>query len=154
MCEELERLFDRHLEHIGDRLALEADLERLAVVALALALLARHVDVGKEVHFDLDLAVAAAHLAATALDVEREPARLVPPGSRLLRLREQLTDLVEQPDVRGRIRSRRASDRRLVDRDDLVQLLEPGDAPVGAGTLSRAVQAVGGRSVENVVDER
>jgi hypothetical protein len=43
--EELERLLDRHLEHVGDRLALEADVERLAVVALAVALLARDVDV-------------------------------------------------------------------------------------------------------------
>ena len=53
----------RHLEHIRDRLALEADLQRLAVVALAVTLLARHVDVGQEVHLDLDLAVAAADLA-------------------------------------------------------------------------------------------
>ena len=34
--EELQRLLDRHLEHVGDRLALEAHLERLAVVALPL----------------------------------------------------------------------------------------------------------------------
>ena len=68
--EELDRLADRHLEHVGDRLALVADLERLAVVAAAVALLAGHVDVGQEVHLDLDLAVAAADLAAPALDVE------------------------------------------------------------------------------------
>ena len=39
--EELERLLDRHLEHVRDRLALEAHLQRLAVVALAVAHLAR-----------------------------------------------------------------------------------------------------------------
>ena len=85
VLEELERLLDRHLEHVGDRLALEADLERLAVVALAVALLARHVDVRQEVHLDLDLAVAAADLAAAALDVEAEAARLVAARPRLLR---------------------------------------------------------------------
>ena len=59
MCsKKRERLLDGHVEHVGDALALEAHLERLAVVALAVALLARHVHVGQEVHLDLDLAVA------------------------------------------------------------------------------------------------
>ena len=49
-----ERLLDRHLQDLGDVLALVVDLERLAVVALALAHLARDVDVGQEVHLDLD----------------------------------------------------------------------------------------------------
>ena len=82
--EELERLLDGHLEHVGDVLALEADVERLAVVALAVALLAGHVDVGQEVHLDLDLAVALADLAAPALDVEREAAGHVAARPRLL----------------------------------------------------------------------
>src|SRR5262249_32444267 len=74
---ELERLFDRHVQDVGDRLALEADRQRLAVVAPALTLLALDVDVGQEVHLDLDLAVTAADLAAPALDVEREAPWLV-----------------------------------------------------------------------------
>ena len=68
--EELERLLARHVEHLGDVLALARDVERVAVVARALAHLARHVDVGQEVHLDLDRAVARAGLAAAALDVE------------------------------------------------------------------------------------
>src|ERR1700732_2864260 len=72
--EELGGLLDRHVEHVGDALALEGDLERLAVVALALADVALDVDVGQEVHLDLDDAVALARLAAPALDVEREAA--------------------------------------------------------------------------------
>ena len=152
--EELERLLDRHLEHVGDRLALEADVERLAVVALAVALLARHVDVGQEVHLDLDLAVAAADLAAAALDVEGEAAGLVAARPRLLRLGEQLADLVEEPDVGRRVGARRAPDRRLVDRDDLVELLEAGDALVRARAQLGAVQPVRHRLVEHLVDQR
>jgi len=140
MCsKKLERLLDRHLEHVRDRLALEPDLERLAVVALAVALLAGDVHVGQEVHLDLDLPVAAAHLAPSALDVEREPTGLVAPRPRFLGLREQLADLVEQPDISRRIGPGRAPDRRLVDRDDLVELLEAGDPAVGTGPLLGAV---------------
>src|SRR3954469_2603777 len=99
MAEEVERLLDRHLEDVRDRLALEADVERLAVVALAVALLARDVHVRQEVHLDLDLPVAAADLAAPALDVEGEAARLVAARPRFLRLGEQLADRVEQAGV-------------------------------------------------------
>ena len=70
--EEVARLLDRHVEHVGDGLLAVLHLERLAVVALALAHVAGDVDVGQEVHLDLDDAVAGAGLAAPALHVERE----------------------------------------------------------------------------------
>src|SRR3712207_7754737 len=56
----------------------------------------------------------------------------------LLRLGEQLADLVEQPDVGGRVRPRRAADRRLVDGDDLVELLEAPHAAMRARPHLRA----------------
>ena len=55
------------------------DLQGVAVVAGAMADLAGHVDVGQEVHLDLDGAVTRTRLAPAATDVEREPARLVAP---------------------------------------------------------------------------
>ena len=119
-----------------------------------MALLAGHVDVGQEVHLDLDLAVAPADLAAPALDVEAEAAGLVAARARLARLREELADVVEDAGVGRRVRARRAADRRLVDVDDLVDLLDPVDPVVRAGAQPRAVQAVGDRAVEDLVDER
>src|SRR5690348_6945414 len=71
-AEELGALVDGHVEHVGDALTLEGDVERLAVVALALADIALHIDVGQKVHLDLDDAVALARLATSTLDVERE----------------------------------------------------------------------------------
>ena len=76
-AEELERFLAGHLQHVGDGLAFVVDFERLAVVALAVADFARHVDVRQEVHLDLDDAVALTVLAAAALDVEAEAAGLV-----------------------------------------------------------------------------
>src|SRR5213075_1357965 len=117
--EELGGLLDRHVQDVGDRLALEVHLERLAVVAGAVADLARDVDVRQEVHLDLDGAVALARLAAAALDVEGEATGLVAADLRLRRLREQLAHVVEDTGVGRRVRPRGAADRRLVDAHDL-----------------------------------
>ena len=149
------RLLDAHLEHLGDVLALVADLERLAVVALALADLAGHVHVGQEVHLDLDLPVALAGLAAAALDVEAEAAGLVAAQLALGRLREELADVVEHAGVGGRVAARRAADGRLVDVDDLVEVLGAVDAVVLAGAqLGAPVEARRHALVQDLVDQR
>ncbi len=103
--EEVERFFDRHVEHVGDRLALEQHFERFAVVALALADVAGDVDVGQEVHLDLDDAVALAGLAAAALDVEREAARLVAARFRFRQAGEPFADRRERAGVGRRVAS-------------------------------------------------
>src|SRR5690606_39045674 len=56
--EESRRLFNRHVQNVRYALALEDDFKRLAVVALALADVAGDIDVGQEVHLDLDDAIA------------------------------------------------------------------------------------------------
>ncbi len=66
VLEELERFADRHVQHVGDGFALVGDLEGLAVVAGAAADLAGDVDVGQEVHLDLDNAIPPAGLTAPA----------------------------------------------------------------------------------------
>src|SRR3989304_5427484 len=75
VLEEGKGLVDRHVENVRDRLPLVGDLERLPVVPLPPAHLARDVDVPHEVHLDLDDTVPLARLAPAALDVER-----IPPG--------------------------------------------------------------------------
>ena len=129
------RLLDRHVEDVGDRRAFVRDLQRLAVVAAAAADIARDVDVGQEVHLDLDLPVALARLAASALHVERETSRPVAAHARFRRLRHQVADLGEELRVRRGIRARRAADRRLVDVDDFVELIETFDDVVFAGDV-------------------
>ena len=101
--EQPQGLLDRHVEHISDGVALVVDLEGLAVVALALADLAGDVDVGQELHVDLDRAVAGAGLAAAAADVEGEPARQVAAHLGLVGGREEPPDVVEHAGVGGRV---------------------------------------------------
>ena len=152
--EEVERLLDRHVEHVGDRLALERHLQRLAVVALALADVAGDVDVGQEVHLDLDHAVALAGLAAPALDVEREAAGLVAAGLRLRQAGEPFADRRERAGIGRGVRARRAADRRLVDVDHLVEVLQALDGVVRGRGLRRAVELARHRLVERVDQQR
>ena len=101
-------------------LPLEADLQGLPVVALALAGVAGDVDVREEVHLDLEDAVPLARLAAPALHVEGEPARLVAAGPGLGDLGEEVPDGREEPGVGGGVAARGPADGGLVDLDDLV----------------------------------
>src|SRR5438477_106557 len=139
-AEEVQRRRHRHVQHVGDVPPLVAHLERLPVVALPLADLARDVDIREEVHLDLHQPVTLASLATPALDVEGEPPWLVPPHARIRRPREQRADEREHARVGGGVGARRAPDGRLVDVDDLVEMLGALDAVVGARALLRVVE--------------
>src|SRR5436190_1089099 len=152
--EEAEGLLDRHLQDVGDRLPLEADLKGLTVVAPSVAGLARNVDVGQEVHLDLDRPVALARLTAATADVEREAARLVAAHLRLGCHRVELANVVEQLGVGRRVRPRRSPDRRLVDVDHLVVAVDPLTAGVVARLDTHPVQSVRERLVDDLVHER
>ena len=109
--EELGRLMDGHVQDVGDRLVLVTDLQGLPVVAGAVADLAGDVDVGQEVHLDLERAVALAGLAAPTLDVEGEAPGPISPNLRLGHGREDLADVVPHTGVGGGIGPGRAPDR-------------------------------------------
>src|SRR5256885_2833682 len=152
--EEFRRLLDAHVEHVGDRLATVGDLEGLLVVALALADFTRDINIGQEVHLDLDDAVALAVLATAALHVEAEAARLVATDARFRHLGEELTNVGKDACVRRRIGARRATDRRLVDVDDLVDEVQAGNLARGARPILSPVEMLRHPSIQNVADER
>src|SRR5213075_2947611 len=133
MLEEIERLRDRQVEHIGDRLSFITDLQRFTIVPPAFTDLARDVDVGQEVHLDFHEPVALAGFAASAFDVEREPPRTVAAQLRLGQIGEQLANRREQAGVRRRIGARGATDRTLIDIDNLVDVVESFHPIVRAG---------------------
>src|SRR5437867_4381656 len=92
-----------------------ADLEHLRLEALAIALIARHEDVGEKLHLDADFAFALACFTAPARHVEREVTCREAARARVFRGRKQLADRIERLEIGDRIRSRRAADRRLID---------------------------------------
>ncbi len=151
--EQRQSVFNGQVEHVGDGVAVEFHGQCLLIVAAAVAYLALHVDIGHEVHFDAALAVALAGLAAASGDVEAEAAGLVAALARLGQHGEQIADRREDAGVCRRIGARRAADGRLIDAHDLVDLLGAGERVVRAGLFARAVNRLGQRAIENVVDE-
>ena len=152
-AEEIGAFVDRHVEHVGDALAAEQHLERLAVVAPALADVALDIDVRQEVHLDLDDAVALARLAAPALDVEREAARQIAARLGLGQPGEPVADRREAAGIGRRVRARRAADRRLVDVDDLVEKLDAFEPAERRRLLARVVEPLGERLVQGLDDQ-
>src|ERR1700761_281597 len=121
-------------------MAFEAHRERLGVVPTAAADFAHHVDVGQKIHFDAAQAVALAGLAAPAFYVEAEAAWFVAALARFGQHREEFANRSEDAGVGRRIRTRRAADRRLVDLDDFVDVLDAGHAFVGTWRVHRAIK--------------
>ena len=146
-------VFDGEVQDLVDGLSLVADLQRLPVIAAALAGVALDIDVRQEVHLHPDKPVALARLAAPALDVEAEAARSVAPGAGLGDRGEEVPHHAEEPGIGGRIGAGGAADGALVDVDDLVEVLQALDGPMGGRAETGAVQVAGDDREQGVVDE-
>src|SRR5207237_6586939 len=92
MLEKVERVGDRQVEHVGDRLSFITDLQCFPIVTPAFADFARDVDIGQKMHLHLYEPIALARLAAAAFDIERESARSVAAQLRLGEIGEELPD--------------------------------------------------------------
>jgi len=149
----LERRVDGHIQHIRDAVALEMHLQGFAVEAGAVTDIAGHVNIRQELHFDAQFALALAGLAASAMHVERETAGFVAAHLAFGQFGKQPADLFEQAGVGGRVGTRRAPDRRLVDVDDLVEMFQAVNAFMFARLGMRAVQSGGQGIVEHVAHQ-
>src|SRR5262249_39449633 len=84
-------------------------------------------DIGEKLHlFDLD-AVAFASFAATARHVEAEMRRVEAARLGLASRSEEIANRVVDFDVSHRVRARRAAYRRLIDQNDVIQILRAVD---------------------------
>ena len=125
--EQRQRFLDGRVQQVGDRLSFVLHRQRLAVVARAATHVTQHVNIGKKVHLDALHAVAFARFATSTFDVEREAPRFVTTFARLGQHRVELAQRREQTRVSRGIRSRRASDGRLIDLDHLVDVFQSFD---------------------------
>ncbi len=144
----------RHFQQIGDRVAVVLHRQRFLVVALAAADFAEDVDVGQEVHLDAALAFALAGFAASAGHVEGEASGLVATLARFRQHGEEIANLREDAGVGRGIRTRRAANRRLVNANDFVDVLDSGDRLVLTGLFARTIEPLRQRAVEDVIHQR
>ncbi len=116
-------------------LPLIANMKGLAAKPFALADRAGDPDIGEKIHFQPVRAIALAGLAPASRDIEAEPARSVTARFRLGHPREEVANLVKQLDVGRRVGARSSTDRRLVDIDHLVEMLEALDPACAPGSV-------------------
>src|SRR6478672_7177976 len=104
-------------------------------------------------HLDLDDAVALAGLATPALDVEREAAWLVAAHLGLGEFGEPFADWGEGAGIGRWVGARRAPDRRLVNVDDLVEMLQAFDRVMLAWMLAGIGELARHGAVERLDEE-
>src|SRR5262249_35587111 len=119
ICEEQDSFADGHLEHLIDVLALVQHFQNAAFVARAFALFTDQFDVGEKLHFDRYRPVALADLASASRYVEGETPGIVAARLRFARGGEDVANVIERFDVGNRVRSRRSTDRALIDKNDV-----------------------------------
>ena len=140
--EKFGRRIDRQAQYLGDILVLVAHFQGLGVVAGAAAGRARRVHAGQEQQLDHDEAFAVAMLAASLGHVEGKSPRVVFAAFRHLGRRKQFADMVEQPRVSGKVRTRGPPDGFLVDPDQALDLLQSRDDVALHGFGRRTFQRI------------
>ena len=148
-----DRFFYCHLEYIRDAAALVENIQGLAVVASSRADFAGHEEVGKKVHFHAQAAAALASFAAPPFDVEGKASGFVTPRPGFRYLAEELADAAEGARIGGGVRSRRPSDRCLVDIDDLFDQLLTFERIEVARYVQCAMEPRGQGAVKGIAHE-
>ena len=141
-----------HLQHVVDVFSMEFDVEDAALETRAAAFFANQLDVGEELHFDGDSAVALAGLTAATRNVEGKMPGGVAAALGVGSFGEDVADGVESLEIGGGIRTRGAADRGLVDDDHFA------DFAIAVETIAEFLDAVavvfrGERAIEDVMDE-
>ena len=103
---EIDGFRDGHVQYISDVLVFKRDVQRVAVITGSLAHLARHVNIWKEMHFNLDRSITGAGFAATTRNIETETTWLIAAHFRFGGCRKQLSNVVENPRVGCGVRTR------------------------------------------------
>src|SRR6185503_18058493 len=98
--------------------------------------------------------VAGTRFTASALDVEREAARLIAAHARFRKLRKKVAQMREQAGVGRRVGAWCTADRRLVDVDHLVEQLPAVELLVCSRFFLGIVEALRQSAIQSVDDQR
>ena len=138
--EEFRGGIDGQAEHFGDVLAAVFDLERLRVVARAVAGRAGRIDARQEEQLDENEAFAFARFAAAFLYVEGKAARVVAMPPRVFCFGEKPAHMIEKAGVGREVRARRAADRFLIHAHEPLDRFHPAGDLAALGHDCGALQ--------------
>ena len=101
--EEVVGIFYGHIQHFANVLVFVLNLKCLAVIALALTNITRHIDIRQKVHLYFDNAVALTRFTSTTFHVKAETPGLIAACTRFWCLRKQFAHWRKQTRVGGRV---------------------------------------------------
>ena len=151
--EKLTRVIDGHVEDVGNIFALVFDFQRFPVVARTVTNLTGYVHIGQEIHFNADNAIAVAGLAAAAFNIKAKAAGLIAAHLRFGRLAEKLADKIKDPRIGCRIGTRCPANWRLVNVDDLIDVLCATQFLEFSRPVRRMVHRFGQSFIENFIHQ-
>ena len=150
---ELDSLVDGHIENIADGFSLEPDFKSLPIIPCATTDITRNKDVRHKMHAKGFVAVTGTLFTASTFGVEGETILFPATNLGLWKRSKEFTDIGEDVGIGGRIGARCASDRTLIDADNLVNEFQTLDGFVGHRCSQAAVEMPRKDGVEGVVDE-
>ena len=127
VSKKVQRIFNGHIEHVCDVLAVVFNLKRFLLEALTVTAFTLQVDVGHELHFNFDLAFTFARFAPAAFHIERKVGRLI---SALLGERLIAAGYFDAHADRY-VRRFALADTRVVEVKEAFPRLTPGSVPLG-----------------------
>ena len=105
-------------------------------------------------HFNLDDTVTAAGFTSAAFYVKTESTLFIASRLGIRRRRKQIPDLIKQTCIRGRVGTRRSADRRLVNIDHFVELLDPLDCLMLTRNRQGMVEIMCQPLIYDLIDKR
>ena len=141
MCEEFACFIDCHIKYIVDTLTLILDFQCLPVIPLSMTDLTWYIYICQEMHLNLDDTIATARLTSATCNIERESSLRVTHCLCIFCVREQITDQIKDPCISCRVRTWASADRRLVDIDNLIQLVQSCDIIMLTRFYLRTIQS-------------
>ena len=150
IIKKIQGLADRQIQDIVYVFASIGDLQYRFFEAPALAIGAGDKHIRKKLHFDLFKSVAIAGLTPSAVDIEGKITRSEAFGAGRIGIGQQPADGVKGLGVSQCIGSRGPADGTLVDQNHIIDVSDPADFLVPAGSVPGITQGAFGRFVKDL----
>ena len=150
---ELSGLGNRHIENICNALTFVENLQSLTVVPCTMANLAGDINIRQKVHLNLEGSITLTGLAPSPLHIEGETPGTVTAKLCLRNFSKELTNLIPNSRVGGRIRPRCTTDRRLINMHDLIKPLSSHNGTMASRNKTGTVQTASQGPIKNLIDQ-